>query len=106
MHRWPYLDFHGPAQSITIIVFDVTRNDTFEDVKYWMEGVRYKCEEDVIVAVVANKCDKMDECAVNMDEVKEFVAKERNTFLYKVSAATGEGIREMFEEVGMCRFTV
>ena len=48
--------------------------------------------------IIANKVDSLDREAVNVDEFEEFVRENGWELLY-ISAATGEGLREMIELV-------
>lgn len=43
--------------SAAFIVFDLTRPETFENVKSWMEEVYMKCGSDVLITIIGNKSD-------------------------------------------------
>ena len=86
--------------SVAILVFDITRKGTFEELKnYWYREVRDNSPQDCIIAIAANKSDLYEYEEVSNEEVKQFAEKEK--ILYKqTSAAKGIGINELFEEIG------
>ena len=90
--------YRGAA--IAIVVFDITDETTFQSAKEWMRELKHQEGDHVIVGLVANKCDLMDECRVNMDEVKEFASSKENIFLFETSAKTGQGVMNVFEQTG------
>jgi len=86
--------------SVAILVFDITRKGTFEELKnYWYREVRDNSPQDCIIAIAANKSDLYEYEEVSNEEGKQFAEKEK--ILYKqTSAAKGIGINELFEEIG------
>ena len=53
-----------------LIVFDITRPETFENAKQWMEDVYLKCGSDVKITFIGNKCDLAQN--MNTDHIEEF----------------------------------
>ena len=87
--------------SIVIFVYDITRKDTFEEIRdYWCNEVINNCPKDAIFAVVGNKNDLYELEEVNIDYVIEF-CQQINAFHNKTSAKTGSGIEEMFFNIGL-----
>jgi small GTP-binding protein len=44
--------------SAAILTYDVTNEKTFESLNYWVEELKYKCDEEKLVLCLAgNKCD-------------------------------------------------
>ena len=86
--------------SIAILVFDITRKDTFEALKnYWYLELRDNSPKDIIIAIAANKCDLYEYEEVRHDEVEEF-GKSINALYEQTSAKTGEGIKDLFNSIG------
>ena len=86
--------------SIAILVFDITRKDTFEALKnYWYLELRDNSPKDIIIAIAANKCDLYEYEEVSHDEVEEF-GKSINALYEQTSAKTGEGIKDLFNSIG------
>ncbi len=68
--------------SVAILVFDITRKGTFEELKnYWYREVRDNSPQDCIIAIAANKSDLYEYEEVSNEEVKQFAEKEK--ILYK-----------------------
>lgn len=85
---------------IVILVYDITIRKTFEELKhYWYRQVETICEKNPIIGIAGNKCDKFVEEQVNESEVKEFAEKIGAIFKY-TSAFSGDGINELFKELG------
>jgi small GTP-binding protein len=87
--------------SIIILVYDITRKDSFEDIKnYWFNEIKESSNENIILAIVGNKSDLINEEEVNENEVRNY-AEEKGMFFYSTSAKMKEGINELFNNVGL-----
>ena len=85
---------------IVILVYDITIRKSFEELKhYWYRQVETTCEKDPIIGIAGNKCDRYVEEQVSESEVKEFAEKIGAIFKY-TSAFSGDGIIELFKELG------
>ena len=85
---------------IVILIFDITRKDTFSSIKdYWYQEVKENSPDDVIIAIAANKSDLYEKEEVSQDEVEEF-AESINAIYKQTSALNGSGIKEIFESIG------
>jgi small GTP-binding protein len=79
-----------------ILVFDVTRPQTFEGLDSWL-SVFKSVAPDGVVVVLANKSDAKTESGVTDSEIASWVAKHDNEMrVFSTSAATGDGIEEAF----------
>ena len=86
--------------SIAILVFDITRKDTFEAIKnYWYTEVRDNSPKDIIIAIAANKCDLYEYEEVNNEEIQEF-SNSINALYKQTSAKSGNGIKDLFNNIG------
>jgi len=76
-------------------VYDVSREDTFANLKMWMEEVTRKYNEvqTTNTVIIGNKCDLP--AKVPMEVVQKFAADHKATFI-QTSAKTGEGIENIF----------
>ena len=89
--------------AIAILVYDITRRDSFEEVKkYWYEQLKTCGEKNLVIGIAGNKCDMFDKEAVTEDEAKAF-ASEIGAQFQLTSAFKNNGIDELFKLVG-CKY--
>ena len=82
--------------SMAIIVYDVTRPQTFLDIGEWFTKFITVCP-NAVVAVVANKIDRPDRLVP--PEAGKMIEKWLDVMHFETSAKTGENIDEMFTEL-------
>ncbi|MFW9902833.1 MAG: Rab family GTPase [Candidatus Thorarchaeota archaeon] len=86
-----------------ILVYDITRRQTFENVERWLEDIlkNSKRDQDVPVVLLANKTDLREEGTetVSTDEGKELAERLGLSFI-ETSARTGEGVQAAFDQLG------
>ena len=79
-------------------IFDLTSMDSFEKLDSWIHLFMSLGDEKRIVFIIGNKADLKDTIQVPFDKAKEW--SEKNGYkLFLVSAKTGEGIKQMVDEV-------
>ncbi len=85
---------------IVILVYDITRNDSFDGLKkVWYPDLLQYGENKPILAVVGNKCDLYEENdIVNEDEARQF-AEEINAHFMIVSAKSNINIQNLFSDL-------
>ena len=82
-----------------VMVYDVTRADSFEEIKnYWSNQIKDNSPENIILAIAANKSDLIEQETVDEGEARNF-AKELNAIFVTTSAKSSEGINSLFEEI-------
>ncbi len=79
--------------SMAVIVYDVTRPQTFLDVGEWYTKFITVCP-NAVVAVVANKIDRSDRLVP--PEAGEMIKQWLNVDHYETSAKTGENVDDLF----------
>ena len=85
---------------IVLLVYDITRKETFEEIKkYWYKQIKENSTPDIIIAVVANKCDLLDNEEVSEEEGKEF-ANQIGAIFKSTSCSENIGIEELFKDIG------
>lgn len=90
--------YYRGAQGI-IFVYDVTRRETFENVKNWIKEVNsFSTHEDAVQMLVANKIDVESKRIVTKDEGRIF-ARSKNMLFIETSAKTEVGVAQAFEEL-------
>ncbi|KAM7263437.1 hypothetical protein ACFE04_001120 [Oxalis oulophora] len=75
-----------------LIVYDITRRDTFESVKRWLD------ELTIARMLVGNKCDLDDTREVSREEGKSF-AEEKGLYFMETSALDSTNVEAAFEVV-------
>ncbi|MFX1541167.1 MAG: Rab family GTPase [Promethearchaeota archaeon] len=81
-----------------IVVYDVTRKDTLDCVKEWVDDVKQGAPE-VLLFLVGNKVDLTDSRVVNRAEAEK-VAKNLNMLGYiETSAKDGTNVKELFQTI-------
>ena len=91
--------FYKDAKVI-VLVYDITSQNTFDGLKnYWYEQIKINCENDAILAVVANKNDLYADQVVS-DETGQRFADEIGAIFQSTSALSDSGIGKLFEHIG------
>ena len=89
--------------AIAVLVYDITRRDSFEEVKnYWYEQLKTCGEKNIVIGLAGNKCDMFDKEAVTEEEAKNF-ANEIGAQFQLTSAFKNMVIDDLFRMVG-CKF--
>ena len=80
-----------------LVVCDLTRKSTAENIDYWIEALT-NISGDIPIIILANKNDLMDDAEYGEELVAEIAAKHNASF-YITSAKTGIGIEDAFAEL-------
>ncbi len=82
-----------------IIVYDITRADTFKDLDRWITEFRTPERENAPIAIIGNKIDLEDNRDVSTEEGKEF-AENYSVPFYECSAKLGgEEIENIYTDL-------
>jgi len=85
--------YRGAAGAL--LVYDVTRRDTFEHVGRWLEEARDNAQGSMVVMLIGNKSDLEHRRAVQYDEGRAF-ADEHGLIFAETSAKTAENVEGAF----------
>lgn len=84
-----------------ILVYDITRRETFTHLSRWLDEVRHNSHQHAVVMLVGNKCDvESSKRQVSKEEGVEF-ARERGLLFTEASAKTGEEVDAIFNDVAV-----
>jgi len=81
-----------------LLVYDVTRHVTFENVERWLKELRDHTDANIVIMLVGNKADLRHLRAVSTDDAKAFAERE-NTFFMETSALESLNVDNSFTEV-------
>lgn len=78
-----------------ILVYDVTNEESFGHVKYWLGEIKKNGNENVYKMIVGNKADLSEKRAISFEEGKAF-ANEVNIPFIETSAKDGLNVEDLF----------
>ncbi|KAL8229744.1 hypothetical protein R6Q59_006307 [Mikania micrantha] len=81
-----------------LIVYDITRNVTFENVERWLKELRDHTDQNIVIMLVGNKADLRHLRAVQTEDAKTFAERENNFFM-ETSALESLNVENAFTEV-------
>ena len=85
---------------VVILVYDITRVDSFENMKnYWYKQLQENCDKSIVIGVAGNKSDLFVDEKVSESEARNFADKIGAIFEL-TSAQNNTGIIELFLDVG------
>ncbi|KAK3646566.1 hypothetical protein LTR56_000470 [Elasticomyces elasticus] len=100
--------FRGASGAL--LVFDITRRQTFNSVTSWLHDLRQIAEEDIVIILVGNKSDlapsstitegdAKNKRQVTRDEAEEWCKVNKVMQYVETSAKSGENVERAFLEV-------
>jgi len=85
-----------------LLVYDVTRQTTFQNCLKWLEELRTNAEPNIVILLVGNKVDLVEKDPsarqVYYDAAAEF-AKTHGLFFSEASAVTSYNVKHIFEHL-------
>ncbi|KAI4347255.1 hypothetical protein L6164_008081 [Bauhinia variegata] len=81
-----------------LLVYDITRRETYESVRKWLQELREFGSEHMVVVLVGNKCDLGQSREVEKEEGKGFAENER-LFFMETSALQNVNVEEAFMQM-------
>ncbi|MHA1991548.1 MAG: Rab family GTPase [Candidatus Hodarchaeales archaeon] len=91
--------FYTGAEA-AIVIFDVTRQRTFEHIKEWILETTAELKTEIPMILVGNKIDLHEERKVFVNDPADIKETHPNIFeVFETSALTGEGINVVFQMI-------
>lgn len=88
--------YRGAAAAV--VVYDITSEQSFTGAKKWIEELKEKGMDNLVIILVGNKCDLLEDHSTREADVSEYMNSNihRLTY-YKASCKTGKNIHTIFE---------
>ncbi|EDO33074.1 predicted protein [Nematostella vectensis] len=80
-----------------VLVYDLTKQKTFQDVERWLLEVREHADPTIVVMLVGNKCDLKHLRAVASDDAKKY-GDEHGLAFIEASALDATNVEEAFQQ--------
>ena len=86
-----------------MLVYDITRHDTFDRLDEWLMELISYATPDINIMLVGNKSDLPSPRAVSTDEAKAY-AEKKSILFYEASAKDGTNVESAFCDLvtGQC----
>lgn len=81
-----------------LLVYDVTRRPTFENVERWLKELRDHTDPNTVVMLIGNKSDLRHLVAIPTEDGKSFAERESLYFL-ETSALEATNVEKAFSEL-------
>eukprot|EP01059_Diplonema_ambulator_P021061 TRINITY_DN3505_c0_g1_i1.p1 TRINITY_DN3505_c0_g1~~TRINITY_DN3505_c0_g1_i1.p1 ORF type:complete len:224 (+),score=40.29 TRINITY_DN3505_c0_g1_i1:53-673(+) len=78
-----------------LLVYDVTRRETFDNLKSWLNDARDNANTNMTIMLIGNKCDLESKRQVAKEEGEKF-AQENGLVFMETSAKTALGVDDAF----------
>ena len=88
-----YKGAHG-----ALIVYDITRKDSFDSVEKWLRDLKNNGEEKMVIMAIGNKCDMVNERVISTEE-GEAKAQRNNIAFLETSALNATNVAKAFDEL-------
>ncbi|KAG6480189.1 ras-related protein RABA1f-like [Zingiber officinale] len=88
--------YRGAAGAL--IVYDVTRHITFENVERWLKELKNHTDQNVVIMLVGNKADLRHIRSVPLEDAQAFAQREK-AFFVETSALESMNVENAFTEV-------
>eukprot|EP01098_Paradermamoeba_levis_P007692 TRINITY_DN3205_c0_g1_i1.p1 TRINITY_DN3205_c0_g1~~TRINITY_DN3205_c0_g1_i1.p1 ORF type:complete len:218 (+),score=40.38 TRINITY_DN3205_c0_g1_i1:243-896(+) len=83
-----------------LLVYDVTRRETFEQARFWLEELHQHAPPNITIGLVGNKVDLLANFAngVRTEEGQHFAKTNKVLFFEETSAKTAQNVQKIFQE--------
>ena len=101
--KYKSITFHHYKKSVGgLIVYDITKRSSFDNVKNWYNDLISLGEKGCIIALVGNKLDLVErnerKREVSYEEAQAY-AEDNHMLFFETSAYNGNNINDIFEEL-------
>ena len=82
--------------NVVFLCFDLTREDTFNNLRKWLSDVRQHASEDIVVYLIGSKQDLVEQREVDKETAQAFVTENGIEKYFETSSVTGFNVEEVF----------
>ena len=75
-----------------ITIFDLTKEETFINLKSWINSIKEECGNNMPILIIGNKCDLTEYRVVKKETAYKYAKKEKIEYI-ETSSKTGENIK-------------
>lgn len=89
--------FYKGAHAV-LMCYDAANAESFKSLEYWYKEIKGNCETDVIVVLIATKCDKTEQRQVTYEEGLKFQKDKCSDIgmFFETSSKTGHNVEHAF----------
>ena len=82
-----------------LLTFDISNRNTFKKLDFWYNDMKENIGDlnKVFICLIGNKIDKEEKREITFEEANQY-ANEKKLPYFEVSAKTGKGIKQLFDE--------
>ena len=81
---------------VVFLCYDITREDTFRNLKMWLADIKNHASEDVLVYLIGSKADLADDRQVEKADAIAFCQENNISKHFETSSMTGYNVEETF----------
>ena len=85
------------ASQGVVIVFDLTKKSTFENLDNWVNIIKEN-NNNAPIALFGNKSDMIEEIEINNEDAEKY-AKEKDMFYFETSAKENVNVKEGLDKI-------
>ncbi|KAK3028326.1 hypothetical protein RJ639_037788 [Escallonia herrerae] len=100
-HSLAPMYYRGAAAAL--VVYDIASMDTFARAKKWVQELKRQGNPNLVMALVANKCDLEPSREVETEEGLQY-SQDNDMFFIEASAKAALNVNELFYEIGKFAF--
>jgi len=78
------------------LCFDLTREDTFNNVQSWLNDIRAHASENILVYLIGSKVDLVEQREVDKETAKAFCDEHGIEKYFETSSVSGFNVEEVF----------
>ncbi|TNV76245.1 hypothetical protein FGO68_gene14735 [Halteria grandinella] len=87
--------FYRGAQGV-LLTYSVANMQSFQALPRWLTEIRNNCDQDAVIVLVGNQCDREDEREISKEQGQRFAKDNGIHHFLECSAKTGEGVGNTF----------